>query len=217
MALPPPSSLESLVLLGRQPAFGYQMKEYIPNTSVVNLNHGSYGSLSRPYFSDIPPHPEVTQFTILFPTTKKDIISRWREHLKLVRERVGTNAKIVAVVDAIISNPGALLPWEATTDICRELDAWGVVDAAHAIGQQKGIQLDQVKPDLWISNCHKWLVEKRSAAVLYAPKRDQYIVKSSFPTSSTYISPKGRKGTNFAEQFESNGTVDWPLYLSIST
>ncbi len=120
---------------------------------IILLGNTTYGSISRTaqYISDVPPHPEVAQFTILFPTTREDIISRWREHLQSVRERFGKNAKIVAVVDAIISNPGALLPWEVMTDICREFDVWSVVDAAHAIGQQKGIQLDQAKPDFWIS------------------------------------------------------------------
>ncbi|KAK0432660.1 hypothetical protein EV421DRAFT_1495608 [Armillaria borealis] len=105
----------------------------------------AYGSISRTaqYISDVPPHPKVAQFTILFPTTKEDIISRWRGHLQSVRERTGKNVKIVAVVDAIISNPG-VLPWEVMTDICREFDVWS---AAHAIGQQARIQLDQVKPD----------------------------------------------------------------------
>ncbi|KAK0224427.1 pyridoxal phosphate-dependent transferase [Armillaria nabsnona] len=185
---------------------------------VIVTCNTTYGSISRTaqYISDVPPHPEVAQFTILFPTTKEDIISRWREHLQSIRERVGKNAKIVAVVDAIISNPGALLPWEVMTDICREFDVWSVIDAAHAIGQQAGIQLDQAKPDFWISNCHKWLFAKRGSAVLYVPKRNQHIVKSSFPTSSTYISPKDRTGPNFVEQFEWNGTVDWAPYLSVS-
>ncbi|KAK0452766.1 pyridoxal phosphate-dependent transferase [Desarmillaria tabescens] len=277
--LPPPSSLESLVLPAQRPAFGHQMKEYFHfDPEYVNLNHGSYGSLPRPvsawcgalsdkiernpdlfmrltyqpmlvavrekvasfigvsnvdevvlvpnashgvntvlknfiwekgdviitcnttygsisrtaqYISDIPPHPE------------EDIVSRWRDHLKSVRERIGKNAKIVAVIDAIISNPGALLPWEVMTDICREFDI-------------QDIKLDEVKPDFWISNCHKWLFAKRGAAVLYVPKRNQHIVKSSFPTSSTYVSPKDRTGPNFVEQFEWNGTIDWAPYLSIA-
>ncbi|KAG7447413.1 PLP-dependent transferase [Guyanagaster necrorhizus] len=184
---------------------------------IVSCNT-TYGSVSRTaqYISDVPPHPEIAQFTLLFPTTKEDIISRWREHLRSVRERVGKNAKIVAVIDAIISTPGALLPWEDMADICREFEVWSVVDAAHAIGQQSGIKLDEVKPDFWISNCHKWLFAKRGVAVLYVPKRNQHIVKSSFPTSATYISPEDRTGLNFVEQFEWNGTIDLVPYFSIS-
>ncbi len=93
-----------------------QTSYFVSGSQVLTilLGNTAYGSISRTAqcISDIPPHPEVAQFTILFPTTKEDIISRWREQLQSVRERVGKNAKIVAVVDAIISNPGALLPWE---------------------------------------------------------------------------------------------------------
>lgn len=52
--------------------------------------------------------------------------------------------------------------------------------------------------------------------MLYVPKRNQHIVKSTFPTSAAYISPKDRTGPNFVEQFEWTGTVDWAPYLSIS-
>ncbi len=129
---------------------------YFPGGSqvlIVLLGNTTYGSISRTaqYISNVPPQPEVTQFTILFPTTKEDIISWWRENLQSVREHVGKNTKIVAVVDAIISNPAALLPWEVMTDICCEFDMWSVVDAAHVIGQQTGFQLDQAKLDFWIS------------------------------------------------------------------
>ena len=84
-------------------------------------------------------------------------------------------------------------------------------------------------------NCHKWLFAKRGAAVLYVPKRNQHIVRASFPTSFAYISPKDRKegDYNFVEQFEcrffidkysslpfvdtsiGNGTIDFVPLLSI--
>ncbi len=124
-----------------------------PQVLIILSGNTTYGSISRTaqYISGVPPHPEVAQFTILFPTTKEDIISRWRSHLEPIRERVGKNTKIVAVVDAIISNPRVLLPWEVMTDICREFDVWSVIDAAHDTRRQTKIQLGQVKPGFWIN------------------------------------------------------------------
>ncbi|PBK87068.1 PLP-dependent transferase [Armillaria gallica] len=171
------------------------LKDFIwEEGDVIVTCNTTYRSISRTaqLISDVLPHPE--RASTIGPRA------------------VAKNAKFVAVVDAIISNPGALPPWEVMTDICREFDVWSVVDAAHAIGQQPGKQLDQAKPDFWISNCHKWLFAKRGAAVLYVPKRNHHIVKSSFPTSCMYISPT----PNFVDQFKWNGTVNWTPYLSIS-
>jgi selenocysteine lyase/cysteine desulfurase len=120
------------------------------------------------------------------------MLTSFRHHLRsLQRPEASTSnpePKVVAVIDAIVSNPGALLPWEEMVKICREENVWSVVDAAHCIGQQVGINLSQSKPDFWVSvrsayeearrrqlsysqNCHKWLYAKRGCAVLYVAER----------------------------------------------
>ena len=87
-------------------------------------------------------------------------------------EPTGNNGhEIVAVIDALISNPGIWLPWQEMVKIAKEGGIMTVVDAAHAIGQEVGIDLKKVDPDFWISNCHKWLYAKRGCAILYVPKR----------------------------------------------
>ncbi|KAJ3736567.1 PLP-dependent transferase [Lentinula guzmanii] len=185
----------------------------------------TYKSISKTaqYISDIPPHPENSQFTILFPTTNNEIIENWRTYLQSLNEararsarRLGRRPKIVAVIDSIISVPGALLPWKEMVKICKEEDVWSVVDAAHSIGQELDLNLAEADPDFWVTNCHKWLYAKRSCALLYVPKRNQHIVKASFPTSHAYISPKKRTGPNFVEQYEWNGTLDFVPYISAS-
>lgn len=59
-----------------------------------------------------------------------------------------------------------------------------LVDAAHHIGQLP-INLRELKPDFWLSNCHKWLMGQRSVAVLYVSKPFQHLV-SSLPIGNTY-------------------------------
>jgi len=92
---------------------------------------------------------------------------------------------------------------------------WSLVDAAHSIGQEVGINLGKAQPDFWISNCHKWLFAKRSVAVLYVPKRNQHIIKTTVPTSYAYISPSSGLPSTFTQQFEWNGTIDFVPYLSV--
>lgn len=54
------------------------------------------------------------------------------------------------VIDGIISNPGAWLPWEEMVAICKEEKVWSLVDAAHCIGQVD-VDLAAVQPDFWVS------------------------------------------------------------------
>ncbi|TFK37412.1 pyridoxal phosphate-dependent transferase [Crucibulum laeve] len=185
----------------------------------------TYGSVYKTAFSisDSSPNPKVSVFNLKFPTTHAEIISNFREHIRSLPKPEGS--KRVAVIDSIVSNPGVLLPWKELVKICKEEGVWSLVDAAHSIGQEVGINLTEAAPDFWISayqityclpqNAHKWLYAKRSCAVLYVPERNQHIVKTSIPTSHTYISPKDRKGPNFVEQFEWNGTIDFVPYLTV--
>ncbi|KAF9465635.1 pyridoxal phosphate-dependent transferase [Collybia nuda] len=176
----------------------------------------TYRSVSKTvkYISDIKPCPVVAQFVIEFPTTHEEIVTKFREHLRSLPDNKGK--KKVAVIDSIVSNPGS------------------VVDAAHSIGQEE-TNLSESQPDFWVSNCHKWLFTKRSCAVLYVPERqvvcssiyrkipiniirfrNQNVVKTSIPTSHSYISPVDRVESNFVIQYEWNGTIDWAPYLSVN-
>ncbi|KAF8959578.1 pyridoxal phosphate-dependent transferase [Flammula alnicola] len=175
----------------------------------------TYGSVSRTVQSiaDVSPHPTASVIALNFPTTHEEILKGFKEHIQATPAK--PNKKRVAVIDSIVSNPGALLPWKEMVAICKEEDVWSVIDAAHSIGQEVGLNLTEIGPDFWISNCHKWLYAKRSCAVLYVPERNQHIIKTSIPTSAAYISPAKRTGPNFVAQFEWNGTIDYAPYLTV--
>ncbi|KAF4610713.1 hypothetical protein D9613_007297 [Agrocybe pediades] len=175
----------------------------------------TYNSISRTaaYLTDIPPYPTASVITLNFPATHKDVIQTFKQHIQ--NHPAKPNRKRVAIIDSLVSNPGVLLPWKEMVDICREERIWSVVDAAHSIGQEVGLNLAESNPDFWVSNCHKWLSAKRSCAVLYVPERNQHIIKSSIPTSAFYISPKDRTGPNFVEQYNWNGTIDHGSMLTI--
>ncbi|KAF8885057.1 pyridoxal phosphate-dependent transferase [Gymnopilus junonius] len=162
----------------------------------------TYGSVSATIknISDVPPHPTASIITLNYPTTHAEIVEQFRKHVQ--EHPAKPNKKRVAVIDSIISNPGVLLPWKEMVKICKEEGIWSLVDAAHSIGQEVGLNLTEADPDFWVSNCHKWLSGKRSCAVLYVPERNQHLIKSSIPTSTYYISPKDRPEPNstFLEQ-----------------
>ncbi|KAF8159185.1 pyridoxal phosphate-dependent transferase [Crassisporium funariophilum] len=176
----------------------------------------TYGSVSRTVqnLSDCSPFPSVCEIPLNFPMTHAEVLESFKEHLKL--HPAGANKKRVAVIDSIVSNPGVLLPWQEMVKICREENVWSLVDAAHSIGQEVDLNMEESKPDFFVSNCHKWLSSKRACALLYVPERNQHIIKTSLPTSHTYIRPADRVKPNFVEQFEWNGTIDFTPYLTVA-
>ncbi|KAG1729659.1 pyridoxal phosphate-dependent transferase [Suillus paluster] len=184
----------------------------------------TYGAVSRGimYLGDMPPHPQVSTFNLQFPTTHAEILESWRKHIRRVTSEgndLQQTRKVVAVVDAIVSNPGVRLPWKEMVTICRDAGVLTVVDAAHSIGQEVDINLSEAKPDFWVSNCHKWLFAKRGCAVLYVPKRNQHIIKSPISTPHNYLSPQDEDYNGpqkFVRLFEWTGTIDYVPLLSIN-
>ncbi|KAF9524391.1 pyridoxal phosphate-dependent transferase [Crepidotus variabilis] len=165
--------------------------------------------------ADTPPHPTHIVTPLIFPTTKDAIVT-------LIEQVFDANPappkkKRVAIIDTLISDPGVLLPWKEIVQLCKQRNIWSIVDAAHSIGQETGLDLTSAAPDFWVSNCHKWLSAKRAVAVLYVPKRNQNIVTSSIPTSLYYISPDKRNGApNFVDQYVWTGTIDWTSNLTVT-
>jgi selenocysteine lyase/cysteine desulfurase len=112
------------------------------------------------YISDLPPHPSISVFKLNFPTTRASVLQAFRAHIdglsaKLRRAqrtlRNGTQLKIVAVIDSIISTPGIYLPWKEMVALCRERGVLTVIDAAHSVGQEPNINLSEASPDFWVS------------------------------------------------------------------
>ncbi|KAI0649148.1 PLP-dependent transferase [Trametes meyenii] len=202
----------------------------------------TYGAVANTalYLSDRSeqPRPTVLAVDYTFPLTHAQILERFTARLRQAKqahaatqftdvpplspghskEGRGKGNKIVAVIDSITANPGALMPWKEMVRVAREEGVWAVIDAAHSIGQELDINLSEAQPDFWLSNCHKWLYAKRGCAVLYVPKRNQYIIRSSIPTSHDYVRPEKAKvsGTDFVRQHEWTGTADETPYITVS-
>ncbi|KAF8898199.1 PLP-dependent transferase [Mucidula mucida] len=182
------------------------------------------------YVSDTRPYPMLSMFKLSFPTTHAAILDAFRAHISGLKKNMATvsgdtpperTPKILAVIDSVVANPGAYMPWKEMVAICRAEGVMTLVDAAHSLGQEPNIDLEAVKPDFWISNCHKWLFARRGSAVMYVPFRNQHLIKTSIPTSTNYVSPKdppgGPSAPNFVMQHEWPGAVDFTSYLCIPT
>jgi hypothetical protein len=80
------------------------------------------------YLADSIPGLTVSVFDLAFPASHPEIISSFRDHLRSLTQNrsfvPGKSRQIVAIVDSIVSLPGALLPWIQMVDICREEVSW---------------------------------------------------------------------------------------------
>jgi hercynylcysteine S-oxide lyase len=117
----------------------------------------TYGAVSKTvqYILDVTPGLNMSSFDIMAPTTHGEIIEKFRSLVASIKSSGDfskpDSPKIVAVIDAIVSNPGISLPWERMVELCHQEGVLSVVDAAHSIGHQFGIDLSKTKPDFWIS------------------------------------------------------------------
>ncbi|KIO28353.1 hypothetical protein M407DRAFT_243035 [Tulasnella calospora MUT 4182] len=155
-------------------------------------------------------HPTLSTVSLRFPSSHAEILKQFREHLQNLPNKAGR--KVVVVIDAIASNPGVTFPWEEMVKICKEEKAWSIIDAAHGLGITP-INLRESQPDFWTTNCHKWLYTKRGCSVLYIPRRNHHLIRTSFPTSWGYVSPPAVQ--EFHKIFDWTGTNDLVPLLSI--
>ena len=98
-----------------------------------------------------------------FPMSHASILEQFRDHLRSLKQRsspsdVPANSatnKTVVIIDSIASCPGVYMPWKEMVQVCKEEGAYSVIDAAHSLGQEVGINLEKADPDFWVSVSHE--------------------------------------------------------------
>ncbi|KAI1637809.1 pyridoxal phosphate-dependent transferase [Biscogniauxia mediterranea] len=160
------------------------------------------------------------EIDIKYPCEDSEVVNAFKAALKTCADE-GKRAKI-CVFDAVSSLPGVRFPFEEMVKACKEADIISLVDGAQGIGMID-LDLSELDPDFFVSNCHKWLHVPRGCAVLYVPFRNQEMITSTLPTSHGYI-PKSKQRNNplpksikpaFVNNFEFTGTIDNSPYLCV--
>lgn len=83
----------------------------------------------------------------------------------------------LVVVDAITSSTGWALPLAAIVAGCRARGVLCHVDAAHGPGQLD-TDLQELDPDFWVGNLHKWGYSPKGAAVLVVREELRMIMRA---------------------------------------
>lgn len=129
---------------------------------------------------------------LAYPVADAAIVRAFRDTVQQARRVHGKRPR-VALFDTVSSTPGVRFPFEQLVAACRELGVLSLVDAAQGVGMLD-LDLGRLDPDFLTTNCHKWLFVPRACAVLYVPLRNQRLVRSTLPTSHSYVPDRHEEG-----------------------
>ncbi|KAI8577368.1 hypothetical protein K450DRAFT_252154 [Umbelopsis ramanniana AG] len=160
---------------------------------------------------------ELIKLDPVYPISDDDLVAMIEDAILKEEAKTGvTGGKIkFALIDAITSVPGAIVPYERIIKLLRDHNILSLIDGAHAIGQI-ALNLREADPDFFVTNCHKWLFTVRGSAILYVPKRNQHLVHPA-TISAAYKDHSDVNDTSntFQAEFSWHGTQDFSPYLTV--
>ncbi|KAI8807432.1 pyridoxal phosphate-dependent transferase [Cladochytrium replicatum] len=163
---------------------------------------------------------EEVEVAVNYPISDDDLVDAVKNAIdaadaKEFAARVeGKSSVCIAMIDAITSVPGVIVPFHRLTALFKSYGIWTFVDAAHAIGQ---ITLDlsgngpygkEGVPEFFVTNCHKWLYAPVHSAVFYVDPKYQ---KDILPA----VISLGYDLESFTDSFFWLGTLDQTAVFSI--
>jgi len=168
--------------------------------------YGSMGSLIK-YIGDYS-NGTVSSLTfdVTYPISNDQIVRNLEEFLDQNNDL--TRPIRLALIDHITSTPGVILPIERIIPMLKARHITVLVDGAHAIGQIP-VNLAELAPDYYITNCHKWLYSARGSAMMYVDKKLQGSIHPA------HINSGYRQPSDFQEEFFWTGTMDYSPYMTI--
>ncbi|KAF9884292.1 hypothetical protein FE257_001922 [Aspergillus nanangensis] len=125
-----------------------------------------------------------------FPITNGELTTKFQKTIHTLRQE-GLNPRL-AIIDTITGGQGVRFPFEEMVQLCRSEGVQSLIDGAHGIGQIP-LNIAELRPDFFITSCHKWLYVPCSCAVLYVPERNQHLIRSTLPPSWGTITPTGQQ------------------------
>lgn len=85
----------------------------------------------------------------------------------MVSQTIENNPSITfATFCHITSAPSITLPIKELIEMAHQKDIPVMIDGAHALGQIP-IDIEELNPDFYLANAHKWLFSPRGSAFLY--------------------------------------------------
>ncbi|ABN68509.2 cysteine desulfurase Selenocysteine lyase [Scheffersomyces stipitis CBS 6054] len=115
----------------------------------------------------------------------------------------------LALFDTVISTPAVRFPFEKMVKLCQSFSVLSFIDGAHSAGLLP-IDLDEIQPDFYVSNLHKWFFVPRNSAILYVSKKNHRKIHT-MPIVSSYVGDE----TEVSAEEENNWLID--RFADVST
>lgn len=127
----------------------------------------------------------------------------------------GVSARTKVIYLSHITSPTALcFPLKTICAKARNLGILTVVDGAHAPGQIP-LDLDDLSPDFYVGNCHKWMLGPKGAGFLYARPEVQEMIQPLVVSWGYHASTDSTTGSQFLDFLQWTGTRDPSAVFSI--
>lgn len=114
----------------------------------------------------------------------------------------------LAIFDHVTSNEALVLPVKELISLCHSYSIPVCIDGAHALGALE-LNMNKLKADFYISNCHKWMCSPKGVAFMYVDKQHQPSIR---PLAISHGS-----GSGFVSDFIWTGLRDYGPMLSLLT
>lgn len=122
-----------------------------------------------------------------------------------IEEGLSRKTKI-AVIDHIASSTSVILPIKDIVKLCKANGTLILIDGAHSPGMID-LNINELSPDFYVGNCHKWLYTPKGTALLYCRKELQELLHP-LVISLDY-------GKGFTNEFDWVGTRNPSSWLSV--
>ena len=110
------------------------------------------------------------------------------------------------ILDHISSSTGIIFPAKEICELCRNREIYSFVDGAHAPGTID-LNIEDINPDWYTGNCHKWLFTPKGCAFLWTKEQNQEITHP-LVISLFY-------GQGYLREFDWTGTKNPAPWLSL--
>ena len=149
-----------------------QSLHFSPDDAILTLDIG-YGSVRSMIDHMTQFHScRHTTVPIKLPCTPDSVLEAVEGTLL---SRGGAKIKL-AVIDAVTSNTGIVLPIVQLTALFHQHGVQVLIDGAHALGMLD-LNLEAIDADYFVANCHKWLCSPRGSAWMYVRRDRQPLIK----------------------------------------
>jgi len=118
----------------------------------------------------------------------------------------------VLLLDHVVSQTALVLDVDPIVRELKDREIETIVDGAHSVGMVP-LELDELKPAFFTSNCHKWLCAPKGAAFLYVREDMQERTRPLVISHGANTQRKDK--SRFFHEFSWTGTDDPSAFFSI--